>query len=339
MRKNYGGEGMRFDFFITKYSTKLIDYVELRKILVFPLFLGIVFNTSFLYSQEGKLYGSLSISGAWAIYPTAVAWAERFQEIHPRVKINISAGGAGKGVSDVIAGFVDIGMVSREPDKSEIEKGIIPIYILHDAVFPIVSEKNPYLQNLMKKGIKRDVWIEIYIDGKAKNWSQILGISSMKPLHIYTRSDSCGAGESWAKYLGAKQEDLKGIGIYGDPGIIEAVKRDPLSIGYCNFSYVFERDGSILKGIEIVPIDLNSNGVADREEIIKNREEAVKAINENKYPVRRKNYFFVRGKPTGLLKEFIMFVLSEEGTKIVEKVGTSLPLPKDEREKIIKSLE
>lgn len=334
---------MIFDLLISKNSTRLMESSGLQKIkssLIFVLLSGIILcNTNFLFPQKKELQGTISISGAWAIYPTAVAWAERFQEIHPRVKINISAGGAGKGVADVMAGFVDIGMVSREPDRVEIEKGIVPIYILHDAVFPIASKKNPYIQELLRKGIKQEVWREIYIIGKIKNWDQILGKGFTKPVHIYTRSDSCGAGESWAKYLGGRQEDLKGIGVYGDPGIIEAVKRDPLSIGYSNFSYVFERDGSIMKGIEIVPIDWNNNGIADGEEMIRNREDAIRAINQNKYPVRRKNYFFVKGKPRGLLKDFILFVLSEEGARIVEKVGTSLPLPGEEREKVIRTLE
>ena len=94
---------------------------------------------------EKELQGTITLSGAWAIYPTAVAWGEAFQKLHPKVKVNVSAGGAGKGASDVIAGLVDIGMVSRDPDPAEIKKGIVPIYILHAAVFAVVSEKNPGL--------------------------------------------------------------------------------------------------------------------------------------------------------------------------------------------------
>ena len=65
-----------------------------------------------------------------------------------------------------------------------------------------------------------------------------------KPVHVYTRSDSCGAAASWAKYLGdKKQEDLKGVGIYADTELIEAAKRNPIGIGYGNFSYVFAQEG------------------------------------------------------------------------------------------------
>jgi phosphate transport system substrate-binding protein len=200
------------------------------------------------FAQEEELEGTVTLSGAWAIYPTAVAWAEGFQKLHPRVKVDVSAGGAGKGAADAIAGLVDIGMVSRDPDPAEIKKGIVPVYILHDAVFPVVSDKNPALAGLLKKGVKKQTWIDIYVSGIITTWDEVIGSSINKKIHVYTRSDSCGAAASWAKYTGnKKQEDLKGVGIYGDPGLLEAAKRDPIGIGYSNFSYVFTREGNVVQ--------------------------------------------------------------------------------------------
>jgi len=95
----------------------------------------------------------------------------------------------------------------------------------------------------------------------------------------------------------------------------------------------------VVKGARLVPIDSNENGMADPDEIYEKRDTAIKAIEAGRYPATRKNYFFVKGKPKGLVKEFIEFALSEEGTKIVDEVGTSLPLPKTEREKVLKGLE
>lgn len=289
---------------------------------------------------EEKLEGTVTLSGAWAIYPTAVAWGAAFQALHPKVKVDVSAGGAGKGAADAIAGLADIGMVSRDPDPSEIKKGIVPIYILHDAIFPVVSEKNPALGDLLKKGVKKKTLIELYIKGIIESWDVVVDNKIGKPVHVYTRSDSCGAAASWAKYLGdKKQEDLKGIGIYGDPGVIEAVKRDPIGIGYGNFSFVFTREGTVLKGAKLVPIDSNENGIADPDEIYENREAAIQGIRSGRYPATRKNYFFVKGKPQCLVKEFIKFALSDEGAGIVDEAGTSLPVLKAEREKVLKSLE
>ncbi|MBP5650625.1 MAG: substrate-binding domain-containing protein, partial [Bacteroidales bacterium] len=74
----------------------------------------------------GDLEGSITISGAFALYPLAVKWAEEFQTLHPNVRIDLSAGGAGKGMTDVLADVVDLGMVSREVYPPELEKGALP---------------------------------------------------------------------------------------------------------------------------------------------------------------------------------------------------------------------
>lgn len=312
----------------------------MKKILNILLATGILLGSGSIgLAEEKELEGTVTLSGAWAIYPTAVAWAEGFQKLHPKVKIDVSAGGAGKGAADAIAGLVDIGMVSRDPDPAEIKKGIVPVYILHDAVYPVVSDKNPALADLLKKGVKRPTWIDIYIAGTITTWDEVVGRDINKKIHVYTRSDSCGAAASWAAYLGKKQEDLRGVGIYGDPGLLEAAKRDPIGIGFSNFSYVFTREGTVIKGARLVPIDSNENGMADADEIYNDRETAIKAIRAGRYPATRKNYFFVKGKPKGLVKEFVDFALSDEGTKIVVEVGTSLDLSKAEREKVLKGLE
>jgi phosphate transport system substrate-binding protein len=289
-------------------------------------------------AQEPAIKGTISLSGAWAIYPTAVSWGEGFSKKHPDVRVNVSAGGAGKGAADAISGLVDIGMVSRDPDTSEIAKGIVPLYILHDAVFPVAAEMNSALGAIMKTGVKKALWKDLYVSGHAATWDRLAANTSNKSIHVYTRSDACGAASSWAKYLDGKQEDLRGVGVFGDPGILEAVKRDPLGIGYSNFSYVFNRDGSLLKGIRLIPIDANGNGIADSNEIYNTRASAIKAIESGAYPVARKNYFFVKGKPTGLVKAFIEFALSDDGTKIVEEVGASLPLRNEVRVKVLADL-
>jgi len=310
------------------------------KKLLYVVFMILVWNYSLAFAQkeEKELQGSLSLSGAWAMYPTAVAWAQGFKKIHPKVKIDISAGGAGKGASDAMAGLVDIGMVSREPDPSELKKDIRAIYVLRDAVFPVVSDKNFYLKDLLKKGIRKRTLNNIYISGTTTTWDQVVGQKGNKSIHVYTRSDSAGAAASWAAYLGKKQEDLKGIGVYGDPGLLEAAKRDPLGIGYNNFSFVFSREGMVLAGIKLIPIDSNENGTADPDEVLESRQQAIVAIESGRYPATRKNYFFIKNKSSALVKEFIRFTLSEEGKKVVEEVGTSLPIPQEEREKILKSL-
>lgn len=85
----------------------------------------------------------MSLSGAFALYPLAVKWAEDFQKIHPNVKIEVEGGGAGKGMTDALAGQVDFGMVSREVSDAETAKGAIGFPVAKDAVVPTINEANP----------------------------------------------------------------------------------------------------------------------------------------------------------------------------------------------------
>lgn len=281
-------------------------------------------------ASAAELRGSISLSGAWAIYPLAVKWAEAFKKTHPKVRIDISAGGAGKGMTDALTGAVDIGMVSREIDRAESKRGAFPIMIAKDGVFATVSEKNPAIKQILSRGITRQTFVNIYVTGKATSWKQAVG-GPAAPVHIYTRSDSCGAASAFASFLGKyKQDNLKGIGVYGDPGLLEAVRRDPLGVGYNNLSYVFSGD-AVTRGVEIVPIDANRNGRADPDERIDSREKAYKAIASGRYPAARREFFVTKGKPTGLAAEFIKFALSDAGTRVLEDVGGYVALSPSER--------
>jgi len=71
---------------------------------------------------------------------------------------------------------------------------------------------------------------------------------------VYTRSDACGAAETWAKYFGAKQEELKGTAVYGDPGVAEAVRKDLLGLGFNNLNFAYDlKSGKPVAGILALP--------------------------------------------------------------------------------------
>ena len=213
-------------------------------------------------NKEGgvpAIEGAISISGAWALYPMAVRWAEEFRKRYPGATINISAGGAGKGMSDVLSGIVDIGMVSREIYDTEIERGAYGIAVVKDAVVPTINESNPFIDAVLAKGMKKQAFIDIWVTGKVAGWSEVFpGV--LRPgrtiVNVYTRSDACGAAKTWAKYLGYQQEDLAGVGVYGDPGLAEAVIRDPLGIGYNNINFAYDgRTKKPVRGLKVIPIE------------------------------------------------------------------------------------
>jgi phosphate transport system substrate-binding protein len=277
------------------------------------------------YVPKAALEGTVTVSGAWALYPMVVKWVEEFQKLYPKVKIDVSAGGAGKGMADALAGVVDIGMVSREIYAAELEKGAWWIAVTKDAVVPTINEKNPFLADLTAKGVKRETFAEVWITEKAKTWGDILGTAAKEPVHVYTRSDACGAADTWAAFMGKKQEDLTGVGVYGDPGLTEAVKKDELGIGFNNIGYAY--DAKTLKplaGIMPLPIDVNGNGKVDPEEsCYATRDDIVKAIAEGRYPSppARDLNFVSRTLPTRApVKEFMLWALTE-GQKFVPEAG------------------
>jgi phosphate transport system substrate-binding protein len=274
---------------------------------------------------QDNLKGKITLSGAWALYPMAVRWAEEFKKLHPDVKIDISAGGAGKGLTDAISGLVDIGMVSREVYSEEIKKGAYPVAVTKDAVVAVVNASNPAINDILSKGIKKDAANNIWVTGKYKSWSQALSTTSKAPIHVYTRSDACGAAETWAKYFSKKQEDLLGSGVFGDPGLALAVKKDQLGIGYNNIGYAYDQTTKKqITGIRVVPLDINNNGKIDADENFYNTlDEIVNAIATGKYPSppARDLYFVTKGKPQNqVVAEFIRWVLTD-GQKYVKESG------------------
>jgi phosphate transport system substrate-binding protein len=308
-------------------------------LVIFAAVSAVFFSFSAIAAdKEAKV---ITLSGAFAVYPTAVAWGEEYQKIHPAVKVEVSAGGAGKGAADCIAGMVDIGMVSRDPDKAELDQGVTAIPICHDGVFVIVNEKSPFIRELLKTGITKATLFDLYKNQKKLSFEELVKKESKTrtAVNIYTRSDSCGAAATFAKFIGGlKQEDLSGIGVNTDPQMINAVINDVNGISYANFSYVFGKDGKIAAGVKVIPIDKNENGKIEDEEKITSRADAIAAIEKGIYPIARKNFFFFKGAPKGTAKDFLTYCLSDEGTKVLEQVGTSLPMPKEDRKKILGGL-
>ncbi|PWH12128.1 MAG: phosphate ABC transporter substrate-binding protein [Anaerolineae bacterium] len=274
---------------------------------------------------EEALSGTITISGAFALYPMMTRWAEEFQKLHPAVQFDISAGGAGKGMTDALSGAVDIGMVSRGIKPEEEAQGAYAIAVTKDAVFPVVNANNPVAAQILAQGISQQTFVDIYITGQIKTWGQVVGRPEITDeIHLYTRADACGAAEMWAKFTGnKKQEDLLGIGVNGDPGVLEAVLKDPLGMGYNNLGYVFDlASGQAVKGALIVPIDLNQDGKADDGERIETLPEAMQAVAEGKYPSppARLLYVVTKNKPVGIVQAFIEWILTD-GQAFVGEAG------------------
>ncbi len=280
----------------------------MKRIITYALagvfFAGIVSgcgNSENSKKKKDGLKGEISISGAFALYPLVVKWADEFKQENPGVKIDISAGGAGKGMTDVLANMVDLGMVSREIYDSEIEKGAFALGVAIDAVVPTLNANNPLLKELLQKGLTREMAQELWMKEKNWTWEAFLGKQGNTSARVYTRSDACGAAETYAAWMGGKQEDLTGTAVFGDPGLAMAVQKDILGTGFNNLSYAYdEKTRKPNQDLVIFPIDVNGNGKIDPEEsFYETKDDVIKAIAEGKYPSppARELYLVSKGKP------------------------------------------
>jgi phosphate transport system substrate-binding protein len=206
----------------------------------------------------------------------------------------------------------------------------------------VINAQNPALQDLLAKGVTKDTFIKIYITGEITTWGQLVGKPEITDeIHVYTRSDAAGAPETWAKYLGnKKQEDLLGIAVFGDPGLLDAVVKDPLGIGFNNLGYVFDNNtGKPVPGALALPIDYNENGMADPDEILETKNEAVEMIASGKYPSppARAENLVTNGKPTGVVQAFIQWILTD-GQAFVGEAGY-VKLPQEQLDAALKKIQ
>ena len=271
-----------------------------------------------------ELVGTIQLSGAFALYPMAVKWAEEFKKLHPGVKIDISGGGAGKGMTDALAGVVDIGMVSREVYPEEINNGAFPIATVKDAVVPTINVDNPEIEVIRTVGLSKEQARRLW-DKQYSTWGELLGTSSTTPIRVFTRSDACGAAETFAAWFDEKQEDLKAIAVFGDPGVAAAVQKEKLGIGYNNIAYVYDQNTKKpYPGMTVMPIDVNGDGTISPDEYFYDTSiELIEAIKDGRFPSppARDLYLVTKGKPEDpVVISFLEYVLTD-GQKYAEETG------------------
>ena len=320
-------------------STETGDYsMHIKRIFYF---MAIIISISILlfYSctnQEKNdreavinLKGSISISGAWALYPMMVRWTEEFSEIHGDVRFDVSPGSAGRGMTDVLAGRVDIGMVSRSITPSEQSAGTLSFPVVRDTFVATMNADNPLIDHILKRGMKRQTFQDLWIKGKLISWDQIypdIHSAGKYPIHVYTRCDASGAADTWAGYLGSKKEDLLGVGVNSEPSLATYIRRDIYAIGFNNINYIYDsRTKRSISGLQVVPIDIDNNGRIDPEEdIYEDRDAFMAAIENGQYPpsLVRAFHLVTRGAPKRpVVKEFIRWILTEGQGEYVSQSG------------------
>ncbi len=264
---------------------------------------------------------TIKVSGAYSLYPMMVVWAQQYHTLHPDINIDVSSGGAGKGMADALAGSVNLGMVSRDVTQAEADQGIIAVAVVEDAVLATINTENPVLSIIQEKGLTKEQLRAIFINYSISTWGQLIGDpNNTDPIKVYSRSDPCGAAESWVKYLGNyTQDDIPTreeiTKVKGDDSMSKSIAGDPLGIGYSNVNYIYSNSTKTPKeGIAVVPLDLNGNGIIDpAESFYQSRDDVVNAELQDKLPSppSRLVYLVTLHNFTGVTKDFVQWILTD----------------------------
>lgn len=266
----------------------------------------------------GNTDTTIQISGAWALYPMMVVWADEYQRTHD-IYIEISGGGAGKGVSDVLNGMTDIGMVSRPLRSEELEQGIFYVAVTKDAVVATINKDNPALSAIQQQGLSREDLSAIFTK-QVTRWGDVIGQDLPDDeIIVLGRSDSSGASQIWASYLGNyTQSDLQGhanANYDGDMNLARGVKQQKNAIGFNNLNYAYDIEtGGFAEGIRPVPLDLNGNDLLDPpEDFYTTRQNLAENVSTGVYPAppSRQEYLASNGPFQGATKDFVLWILTD----------------------------
>jgi phosphate transport system substrate-binding protein len=269
----------------------------------------------------------IKVEGAFALQPMMQVWATEYEKTHTNISIDINANGAGAGMADALKGIANIGMVSRAVNNSEITQGAFWVSVAKDAVVATMNANNPVKDKILARGVTKQQFKDIFITGNITTWGQLVGDkNNTDQIIVYTRSDACGAADTWAKFMGKfVQNDIGShvaidriSAVNGDNALVSAVQGNRFAIGYDNTGYVYTQklaNNSVIpaSGVLPVPIDLNQNGTLDpNENVYANRTMMVNAIINKVYPsppARDENLATLH-QFTGVTKEFVRWILT-----------------------------
>src|SRR5881275_2957589 len=225
--------------------------------------------------------------------------AEQFKAQHPGTTFDIAAEGSTTGIAAIIDGTAEIGMSSRRAKTSEVGaaaakgKHMKPTIVAFDGIAVIVNSGNP-IKGLTKKQVEQ------IFTGDVTDWSAVGG--SGGKISVYTRNTSSGTYSEF-KELAMKKRDYAPDSqkMAGNEQIAQEVGKNPNGVGYVGLAYVKA------SGIKVVAID----GATPSKESVLGKA----------YPYARPTFYYTNGEPSGLVKQFVDFTISDAGQKIVAQVG------------------
>ncbi len=248
--------------------------------------------------------------GSDTIVNLALAWAEKYQDVRPEVRISVTGGGSGTGIAALVNGTVDIANASRQIKGEEIEaveaNGSSPVeyVIARDAIAVIVHPDNPISELTLQQ-------ISDIYSGVINNWSQVggedrpivrLSRETNSGTHVYFLEEVLRLGEKDNKTLFSPDTLL----LPSSEVISAEVRQNPNAIGYDGLGYVTE--------------DMKVIAVARKPGAPYILPSAL-SVNNSEYPIARDLYMYTAGEATGSVRDYLEWIFTAEAQAIVEELG------------------
>jgi phosphate transport system substrate-binding protein len=248
--------------------------------------------------------------GSDTLVNVALAWAEKYQQLHPDVRLSVTGGGTGTGMAALVNGTVDIANASRQITPEEIasakKNGINPIefVVARDAIGVIVNKNNP-IHSLSLQQIS-----DIYTD-KVTRWSELGGDD--RPIVKLSRETNSGTHLYFLQaVIRLGQTDNTDIFsadtllLPSSEGIISEVRDNPNAIGYDGLGYITPE-------VKVLAVSAKDGS----QPVIP----SIETVNSNQYPISRDLYMYTPGEPKGAVKAYMDWVVTPEAQDIVKQLG------------------
>lgn len=249
--------------------------------------------------------------GSDTIVNIALAWAEEYQKLHPEVRISVTGGGSGTGITALINGSIPLANASRQIKPEELESaraaGLDPqeFIIARDAIAIIVHPDNPVDQLTIAQ-------LSAIYTGRINNWSELGGED--RPIVRLSRETNSGTHVFFLEKV-VRMDDSSDKTIFAadtcllpsSEGIISEVRENPNAIGYDGLGYVTDE-------VKLVAVSsLENPGVF----VIP----SVESVSAGTYYISRSLYMYTQKVPTGELKKYLDWLLSTDAQQIVANMG------------------
>jgi phosphate transport system substrate-binding protein len=248
--------------------------------------------------------------GSDTIVNLALAWAERYQAIHPEMRISVTGGGSGTGITALIDGTVDIANASRAMKTEEIEaakaKGIQPVehVIARDAIAVIVNPNNPVNELTLEQ-------ISLIYKGVINNWQDVggedrpivrLSRETNSGTHVYFLEEVVRLGDKNDKTIFSPDTLL----LPSSEGIISEVRDNPNAIGYDGLGYVVPE-------VKVIGVAKKAGDAYVMP--------SVETVNDGRYPVSRDLYMYTGDQISQTIQDYLDWIISPEAQQIVVDLG------------------